>query len=81
MPNETTIISAGMFDPDAKYVFRLVIYERGISLPTKGATKAYIKSSRKYSQFNYTVWSMACLLHIYSRCVREIQDVEKGIQG
>ena len=24
---------------------------------------------------------MACLLHIYSRCAREIKDSEKGIQG
>ena len=55
MPNETTIIAAGTFDPDAEYEFRLVIYENGISVPTSGPTHSYIQTSRKYSQFEYTV--------------------------
>ena len=55
MPNETTITAAGTFDPEADYVFRLVIYENGITLPTTGATKSYINTSRKYSKFKYNV--------------------------
>ena len=51
MANETTIIAAGTFDPDGEYVFRLVIYENGVSLPTKGPTLSYDEKSRKYSQF------------------------------
>ena len=46
-PNETTVTVPGSFNPEKKYMFRLVVYEGGISVPSIGITYVYVLAQGK----------------------------------